>query len=91
MEYCIAHEIMANYLREHEWEVLKMYQYEYNVELDRKAHYQDGYEDGMKQGINVERASIVRNLYRAGATLDLIKTATGWTEEQIIAAVNAEK
>ena len=85
MEYCIANGIMATYLREHEWEVMKMYQYEYDAELDRRANF----EDGLEKGRNSERMSMIKNFYKAGTPINFIMSATGWTEEQILAVVNA--
>ncbi len=60
--------------------------YEYDAELDRQAKY----EDGIEQGRNSERAIMVKKLYKAGTPINFIMSATGWSEEQILAAVKSE-
>ena len=96
MSYCIRRGIMADYLRAHEWEVAKMYQYEYDAELAKKASYEDGFDAGLERGEargierGMERGKIetVNRMMNAGLSVDMIEVATGWTEEQILAVVN---
>ena len=94
MSYCIRRGIMADYLKAHEWEVAKMYQYEYDAELAKKASYEDGFDDGLERGLErgIDQGKIetVNRMMNAGLSINVIEVATGWTEEQILAVVNKD-
>ena len=49
-----------------------------------------GIEQGMAQGANNKTIEVIRNLWRAGKDMSIIKIASGWTEEQIMKVVQAE-
>ena len=49
-----------------------------------------GMERGMAQGANNKTIEVIRNLWRAGKDMSIIKIASGWTEEQIMKVVQAE-
>ena len=91
MEYCINHDVMADFLSEHYWEVTDMYQYEYNHEEAMQVRFEEGIEQGIEQGIErgkqTERLSMVKKFFEAGTPINFIEVATGMTEEQIRAAV----
>jgi len=49
-----------------------------------------GMERGLAQGANNKTIEVIRNLWRAGKDMSIIKIASGWTEEQIMQVVQAE-
>ena len=49
-----------------------------------------GMERGMAQGANNKTIEVIRNLWRAGKDMSIIKIASGWTEEQIMKVVQTE-
>ena len=49
-----------------------------------------GMERGMAQGEKNNMIKVIRNLWRAGKDMSIIKIASGWTEEQIMKVVQAE-
>ena len=80
IDYCIANGIMADYFQANYWEVVAMYEDDYDAELAGKARFEEGEEQG--------KLTMIQNFYKAGTPLELIMTATGWTKEQILAAVS---
>ena len=58
IEYCIAHDIMKNYLIENQKEVLDMYSLHWNEQASREA----AMEDGRMEGRNEERRSAILTL-----------------------------
>ena len=57
--------------------------YKIMCEISEKI-YRKGIEKGIMKGKKEERTEMVRKFLLAGASMDLIKQATGWTEEQIL-------
>ncbi|MBQ9377093.1 MAG: hypothetical protein IJU05_04755, partial [Schwartzia sp.] len=51
---------------------------------------EQGMERGMAQGEKNNMIKVIRNLWRAGKDMSIIKIASGWTEEQIMKVVQAE-
>ena len=49
-----------------------------------------GLEQGLEQGVAQEKINVIKNLWRAGKDLSIIKIASGWSEEQIMRVVKAE-
>ena len=49
-----------------------------------------GMAQGIEQGMEQEKINVIRNLWRAGKDMSIIKIASGWTEEQIMKVVQAE-
>ena len=90
MEYCIREGIMAEYLKWHEWEVMKMYEHEYDAELAKKASYEDGFDDGMERGMELGKIKTINRMMKAGLAISVIEVATGWTQEQILDVVKNE-
>ena len=84
MEYCIREGVMAEYLRVNFKEAMNMYWFEYNADEEREA-IERGVAARERKKTTLE---MIKNFFKAGATIELIEAATGWTEEQILAAVN---
>ena len=51
---------------------------------------EQGMERGMAQGEKNNMIKVIRNLWRAGKDMSIIKIASGWTEEQIMKVVQTE-
>lgn len=49
-----------------------------------------GMAQGIEQGMEQEKINVIKNLWRAGKDMSIIKIASGWTEEQIMEVVQAE-
>ena len=49
-----------------------------------------GIERDMAQGANNKTIEVIRNLWRAGKDMSIIKIASGWTEEQIMKVVQTD-
>ena len=49
-----------------------------------------GKAQGIEQGMEQEKINVIRNLWRAGKDMSIIKIASGWTEEQIMKVVQTE-
>ena len=90
MEYCIREDVMAEYLRENYKEAMRMYWFEYNADEEREAIERGAFNRGIEQGAKQTKLEMVKNFVKAGATLELIKAATGWTEEQILAVARTD-
>lgn len=93
-DYCIRNGVMSEYLREHYWEVAKLYIIEYDREkMARMAHEDgvaEGREEGLAKGREQERLVLIKNLLNAGTPIKYIEAATGWSEEQILASIKSE-
>jgi len=95
-DYCMAHDIMKEYLLTRKKELASMLALEYDADLARQAWIEFGEERGIEQGIergieqgieqgrSQEKISIVGNLLRAKTPLEYIVAATGWSKEQIL-------
>ena len=84
IDYCIREDVMAEYLRVNFKEAMNMYWFEYNADEEREA-IERGVAARERKKTTLE---MIKNFFKAGATIELIEAATGWTEEQILAAVN---
>ena len=49
-----------------------------------------GIAQGMEKGLEQEKINVIKNLWRAGQDMSVIKIASGWSEEQIMKVVKAE-
>ena len=49
-----------------------------------------GMAQGMAQGEKNNMIKVIKNLWRAGKDMSIIKIASGWTEEQIMQVVQPE-
>ena len=51
---------------------------------------EEAWEDGMAQGIKNKTIEVIKNLWRAGKDMSIIKIASGWDEEQIMQVLKSE-
>jgi hypothetical protein len=64
MDHCIRHGILEDFLRDNFEEVLKVLNYEYDAELERRVLMEEGFERGMEEGkikgieVGLERGKI---------------------------------
>ena len=49
-----------------------------------------GMEQGLEKGLEQEKINVIKNLWRAGQDMSVIKIASGWSEEKIMQVVKAE-
>ena len=65
---------------------------EMEEELRTMCNLSEGiYERGVTQGITLEKENTIKNLWKAGTELSIIKIASGWTEEQIMKVIKKDK
>jgi len=87
-DYCVANNIMAEYLLARKKELASMLGLEYDAELEKQAWIEFGKEEGLAEGLAKGRAEnkleMVENLLKVGTPLEYIVAATGWSEEQIL-------
>ena len=55
-----------------------------------KQGLKQGLAQGLEQGLEQEKINVIKNLWRAGQDMSIIKIASGWSEEQIMKVVKAE-
>ena len=84
IDYCIREGVMADYLTTNFKEAMNMYWFEYNADEEREAIERGAFNRGAKQ----KTLEMIKNFFNAGTPIEFIEKATGWTEEQILAAVN---
>ena len=79
VQYCIAHDVMKEFLREHECEVIDMVDFEWNQKLFEEAKFEEGLEQGLEQG----RASVVLSMLKEKLPLDMIARVSEMPLEKI--------
>lgn len=79
IQYCIAHDVMKDFLEAHEREVMNMVGLEWNEKLFREAVFEDGLEQGLEQG----RISAVLNMLKEKLPLDMIARVSEMSVEKI--------
>ena len=94
--YCINNDIMSEYLKEHKKEVNNMYWFEYDAEAAKRAmleemqeEREEGRVEGRAEGRTEGHLEMVKNFIKAGASINVIQKATGWSEEKIMQIENA--
>ena len=88
---CIEKGILAEFLKNNYEGVVKMLNYEYDEEAERRALIKEGKEEGIKkgriegikEGIKEGRIEVAKNLLLLNFPLDKIVVATGLTYEEI--------
>ena len=55
-----------------------------------KEGMEHGLAQGMEKGLEQEKINVIKNLWRAGQDMSIIKIASGWSEEKIMQVVKAE-
>ena len=83
IQYCIAHDVMKDFLEAHEREVMNMVGLEWNEKLFREAVFEDGLEQGLEQGIEQGRISAVLNMLKEKLPLDMIARVSEMSVEKI--------
>ena len=61
-----------------------MYWFEYDAAAEREAIR----EGALKAGLKKATITMIKEFFKAGTPIEIIKKATGQTEEQILAIVN---
>ena len=92
VEECIGKGILADILRAHRAEVtdmlLKEYDEEFHISCEKKISYEDGYEDGVRQG-NIRADEANQRADEANQKVEiLIRKLRGCSDEEIAAALN---
>ena len=70
-----------------------MYWFEYDAKAAKRAmleEMQEEREEGRTEGRAEERLEMVKKLLKVGASLDIIKKATGWSEEKLLEIANSD-
>jgi len=87
IEYCIKNNILKDYLIKHGSEVINIIFGEYDREMDiavnRREAKEEGYEKGLKEGIEKEKLIIAKNLLAEGSTPEFVHSITGLSMEKI--------
>lgn len=64
MQHCMERNVMADYLKKHEWEVCNMVSLVWNEDEAKKSYYEQGHEDGEARGKMQGLLQSVRNLMK---------------------------
>ena len=87
MHTCIERDIMRNFLKEHEKEVVDMVNFEWNQDLFEAAKFEDGREqgraEGREQGRDEERGTMILNMLREKMPLELIAKVSNLSLEKV--------
>lgn len=91
MHTCIERDIMRNFLKEHEREVIDMVNFEWNQDLFEAAKFEDGREqgraegraEGREQGRDEERGTMILNMLREKMPLELIAKVSNLSLEKV--------
>ena len=75
VQYCIDHDVMKEFLKVHECEVMNMVGFEWNEKLFREAAFEDGLEQG--------RVSAVLNMLKEKLPLETIARVSEMSLEKI--------
>lgn len=80
VKFCIANEIMKDYLENHAEEVFNMLALEWKLDDALKARFDDGYEDGLEEGLQLGQNKgielVAINMIRRGKSFDEIQADT---------------
>lgn len=74
IDYCIAHNILKDYLKDRGAEVRNMMTMEYNHDLELQATKEEGVEEGMERGLDKGIRSSVKMLRSVGTSDTVIAT-----------------
>ena len=96
IDWCIEHDILKEFLKEHRSEVLKAMTidmtFERREELIRRDERAAGREEGLARGREEGTMRALFDLYQDGMiTLDIIKAKTGKSDEEIEEAIKSHK
>ena len=80
VKFCIANEIMKDYLENHAEEVFNMLALEWKLDDALKARFDDGYEDGLEEGLQLGQNKgielVAINMIRRGKSFEEIQADT---------------
>ena len=87
VDECISEGILADFLSQNRAEAIRMSIFEYDKEVEkrklRKAEFEYGKSEGIKEGEKVQMVVIVKRMLEAGEPLEKIQKYTGCTFEEI--------
>ncbi|MDR0885355.1 MAG: Rpn family recombination-promoting nuclease/putative transposase [Clostridiales Family XIII bacterium] len=76
IDYCMSHDIMKEYLKNHASEVRNMLYTEWNQDTALKVRFEEGREDGLEQGLEQGLDYVVVNLIKEGYDDNVIMAGT---------------
>ena len=89
--FCYTLDLQIDFLENYKQELGGMYWFEYDPKSVEKAIRNDAFAEGEAKGEIkgrlAEKLTMVKNLITIGTPMEFIIKATGWTEEQILKAV----
>ena len=83
VKFCLNNGLMKGYLEYNSQEVFNMLALEWNMDDALQARFEDGYENGRNEGINVGIESVALNLISMGMTVEKVQEATLLPRERI--------
>jgi len=83
INYCIKKNILKEYLEAHGAEVYNMLLTEWNQDEAIEVAREEGWEDGLEEGMEKEKLTIAKNLISKGSTLEFVHEITGLSLEKI--------
>lgn len=87
VDYCIEHGILSEFFRQNRAEVIAMCLYEFDekayLQNEREYWYENGIEQGIKQGSEEKNRTIIRNMLGHGMTDKDIRAIVECSQEQI--------
>ena len=84
INWCIANNIMAEYLTIKRDEVFSMLDLQWDFEEAKLAWFKQGAKKGEERGREEERFELIKNLFNVGTPIQYIVNATGWSEEKLL-------
>ena len=84
INWCIANNIMAEYLIIKRDEVFSMLDLQWDFEEAKLAWFKQGAKKGEERGREEERFELIKNLFNVGTPIQYIVNATGWSEEKLL-------
>ena len=83
MRYCEEHDIMAEFLQQHEREVVDMVNFEWNQKDFEEASFEEGMERGMERGREQGKVDIVLEMLRDKLPLETIARISKFSTERV--------
>lgn len=78
-EYCIEHDILAEFLQKNRNEVRDLILTEYNEKKHMEMERRDSRQEGLEEGLQ----TAAYNMLKKGLSIDLIQECTGLSKEEI--------
>ena len=83
MRYCEKHDIMREFLEEHEREVIDMVDFEWNQKDFEEAILEEGIERGIERGIEEGKVDIVLEMLRDKLPLETVARISKFSLERV--------